>query len=72
MEFAIPGFVKNFCTPNALLTFEEYLMDYASPKTKEVGEALIEQELMQMPENRRSMVQKLLERVRNHEHDVRL
>jgi len=32
-------------------------MDYASPKTKEVGEALIEQELMQMPENRRSMVQ---------------
>jgi len=42
MEFAIPGFVKNFCTPNALLTFEEYLMDYASPKTKEIGEALIE------------------------------
>jgi 2-iminoacetate synthase len=72
MEFAIPGFVKNFCTPNALLTFEEYLMDYASPKTKEVGEALIEQELMQMPENRRSMVQGLLERVKNHEHDVRL
>lgn len=72
MEFAIPGFVKNFCTPNALLTFEEYLMDYASPKTKEIGEALIEQELMQMPENRRSMVKGLLERVKNHEHDVRL
>ncbi|HQD07788.1 MAG TPA: [FeFe] hydrogenase H-cluster radical SAM maturase HydG, partial [Coprothermobacter proteolyticus] len=72
MEFAIPGFVKNFCTPNALLTFEEYLMDYASPKTKEIGEALIEQQLMQMPENRRSMVKGLLERVKNHEHDVRL
>jgi len=41
-------------------------------KTKEIGEALIEQELMQMPENRRSMVKGLLERVKNHEHDVRL
>ena len=26
MEFAIPGFIKRFCTPNALLTLQEYLM----------------------------------------------
>jgi 2-iminoacetate synthase len=72
MEYAIPGFVKNFCTPNALLTFQEYLMDYASPKTKEVGETLIQRELNEMPEGRRHMVEGLLERVKNHEHDVRL
>ena len=31
MEFAIPGFIKRFCTPNALTTFMEYLVDYATP-----------------------------------------
>ncbi|OQC05241.1 MAG: 2-iminoacetate synthase [Candidatus Cloacimonetes bacterium ADurb.Bin089] len=45
MEFAIPGFVKRFCTPNALLTFAEYLYDYASPRTKKVGLELIDREV---------------------------
>jgi 2-iminoacetate synthase len=45
MEFAIPGFVKRFCTPNALLTFAEYLYDYASEHTKKVGFDLIDQEV---------------------------
>jgi 2-iminoacetate synthase len=45
MEFSIPGFIKEFCTPNALLTLEEYLVDYASPETRAAGEALIKQEL---------------------------
>jgi len=37
MEFAIPGFIKRFCTPNALTTFMEYLVDYASPETAKSG-----------------------------------
>ncbi|HOH79581.1 MAG TPA: [FeFe] hydrogenase H-cluster radical SAM maturase HydG, partial [Candidatus Cloacimonadota bacterium] len=37
MEFAIPGFVKRFCTPNALLTFAEYLYDFSSQKTLNAG-----------------------------------
>ncbi len=41
MEFAIPGFVKRFCTPNALLTFSEYLHDYASDRTLEAGLELV-------------------------------
>ncbi len=45
MEFAIPGFIQNFCTPNALLTLEEYLCDYASEETKKVGTKAIEREL---------------------------
>lgn len=44
MEFAIPGFVKRFCTPNALLTFAEYLFDYASDKTIKAGMDLIDRE----------------------------
>lgn len=45
MEFAIPGFIKQFCTPNALTTLMEYLVDYASLETRRVGEELIEREL---------------------------
>ncbi|MFB3893821.1 MAG: [FeFe] hydrogenase H-cluster radical SAM maturase HydG [Phycisphaerae bacterium] len=45
MEFAIPGFIKRFCTPNALSTMMEYLVDYASPETRAAGMKLIEQEL---------------------------
>jgi 2-iminoacetate synthase len=48
MEFAIPGFIKEFCTPNALTTLMEYLVDYASPETREVGEKLIRDELEKM------------------------
>ena len=45
MEFAIPGFIEKFCTPNAMLTLEEYLLDYASPETRKIGEELIKREL---------------------------
>jgi len=41
MEFAIPGFIKRFCTPNALSTALEYLVDYATPETRAAGEKLI-------------------------------
>jgi 2-iminoacetate synthase len=27
MEYAVPGFVKNYCTPNGILTILEYLLD---------------------------------------------
>ena len=37
--------ILNCCHPNALMTLKEYLMDYASPETREIGEALIEKEL---------------------------
>ncbi len=51
MEFAIPGFIKRFCTPNALTTLMEYLVDYASPKTRAAGLALVESELKNMPDS---------------------
>jgi 2-iminoacetate synthase len=45
MEFAIPGFIEKFCTPNGILTLMEYLTDYASEDTRRVGEQLILKEL---------------------------
>ncbi len=51
MEFAIPGFIKRFCTPNALTTFMEYLVDYASPQTRAEGERRIAAELAKLPDD---------------------
>jgi 2-iminoacetate synthase len=51
MEFAIPGFIKRFCTPNALLTLKEYLVDYASPQVKEKGNQLLARELSRLPDD---------------------
>ncbi|WP_027473361.1 [FeFe] hydrogenase H-cluster radical SAM maturase HydG [Saccharicrinis fermentans] len=45
MEFSVPGFIKRFCQPNAILTLAEYLEDYAPQKTKTKGYQLIEKEL---------------------------
>ncbi len=51
MEFAIPGFIKRFCTPNALTTLLEYLIDYASPATLAAGEKAIAAELAKLPDS---------------------
>jgi 2-iminoacetate synthase len=51
MEFAIPGFIKRFCTPNALLTLKEYLADYASPEVTKRGTAVIAAELAKLPDD---------------------
>ena len=61
MEFAIPGFIKRYCTPNALATFMEYLVDYASAETKAAGFAQIETELAKLEES--PLKAKLLERL---------
>jgi 2-iminoacetate synthase len=42
MELAKPGLIKKFCRTNAVLTFEEYLLDYASKRTKKAGAMLVE------------------------------
>ena len=39
------GQIVNCCHPNALMTLKEYLEDYASPKTRKIGDKLIEKEL---------------------------
>lgn len=46
MEFSTRGFIKRFCTPNAILTLAEYLQDYATAEVRAKGYALIESELL--------------------------
>jgi len=48
MEFSVPGFIKRYCTPNAMLTLAEYIMDYATGEVAEKGWRRIEDELQQL------------------------
>ncbi len=49
MSLCKSGQIQNCCHPNALMTLNEYLEDYASPETRAVGKALIQQELQNIP-----------------------
>ncbi len=70
MEFAVPGFVKKFCTPNALFTLKEYLLDYASDETRLIGEKLIADEIEKLEINKETAL-KYLKRIETGERDVR-
>ena len=52
MSLCKSGKISLCCTPNALMTLKEYLMDYASPSTRGKGEALIASSLADIPEGR--------------------
>ena len=49
MSLCKSGQILNCCHPNALMTLTEYLVDYASPETKEIGFKLVEDELKKIP-----------------------
>ncbi|MEI8045938.1 MAG: [FeFe] hydrogenase H-cluster radical SAM maturase HydG [Bacteroidota bacterium] len=48
MEFSVPGFIKRFCSPNAILTLAEYLEDYAPSETKLKGYKVIDENLNEL------------------------
>ncbi len=66
------GQIQNCCHPNALLTLQEYLTDYASEETRKIGEALIDREILNVPDpKRREKALSYLARIRNGERDFR-
>jgi 2-iminoacetate synthase len=70
MELIKPGEIQAYCLPNALLTFKEYLLDFASPETRRVGEARLSQWLGQLPEPAREATQARLGRLEAGERDL--
>jgi 2-iminoacetate synthase len=70
MELAKPGDIKYRCDPNALSTFLEYLIDYATPETREAGERLINAHLAEMEPRLRATASRMLETVRGGRRDV--
>ncbi|KAM3573620.1 hypothetical protein VYU27_004411 [Nannochloropsis oceanica] len=51
MKIAKSGRIQDFCQPNALLSLQEYMEDYASPQTKAVGDEVIARESQMMGDN---------------------
>jgi len=72
MEKAKPGDIQSFCTPNAILTFQEYLTDYAGDETRAVGERVIAKALGDVLPSLRVTVESRLERIKAGERDLYL
>lgn len=71
MEFSVPGFIKRFCSPNAILTLAEYLEDYAPEGTAEKGWALIERSLNDLPKsNQIEEIKSRIDRIKAGERDL--
>lgn len=62
MEYAIPGFIERYCTPNALLTLMEYLADYAGADTRAAGLKLINRQVDKLADER--IIDELKQRLR--------
>ncbi|MCD7958122.1 MAG: [FeFe] hydrogenase H-cluster radical SAM maturase HydG [Ruminococcus sp.] len=72
MAFCKSGQILNYCHPNALITLKEYLQDYAAPKTKKIGETLIQKELRQIPDaQKRLQTEEYLKKIANGARDFR-
>lgn len=72
MSLCKNGQIQNCCHPNALMTLKEYLMDYASPDTKEIGVKLIESEIKNVPNEKvRGIVVDNLAKIENGSRDFR-
>ena len=52
MEICKQQQIHNFCHPNAIMTLKEYLEDYASPETKEIGYKLLEKEVQTLEDEK--------------------
>lgn len=72
MSLCKSGEIQNCCLPNALITLKEYLEDYASPETVQIGEKMIKKELGNIPNpNIKEIVTKHLMEVQSGKRDFR-
>lgn len=73
MSLCKSGQIQNCCHPNALMTLKEYLVDYASPHVKELGDELIAKEIYNIPNEKvRELVERHLKDIEEGERDFRI
>ncbi len=71
MEFSVPGFIKRYCTPNALLTLAEYLEDYAADDTKNAGYKLIDEKIKALQQEQKvAKLQEKIEKIKTGNRDL--
>ena len=72
MSLLKSGQIGNCCHPNALMTLKEYLEDYASPSTRELGSLLIDKEILKVPNERvRQILKENLKKIGEGKRDFR-
>ena len=71
MEICKEKQIHNFCSPNALLTLKEFLLDYGSEKTQHAGNILIEKELKTFENSPiKEQLSEKLKKIENGERDL--
>jgi 2-iminoacetate synthase len=71
MALAKTGEIQNICQPNAILTFKEFLVDYASPETRSAGEDVIRMHLDKISSPKmREEIERRLARIEAGERDL--
>ncbi len=71
MDLAKPGNIHHLCRPNAIMTFKEYLEDYATPQVKVTGIKIINRYLEEIEDlERREETKKRLTRIERGERDL--
>ncbi len=71
MDLAKPGLIKQFCMPNGLVSFAEYLSDYASEETRDKGFSLIESITDSEPSDKlRSVINNSINRIKQGQRDI--
>src|SRR5450759_101880 len=70
MEFSVPGFIKRFCSPNAILTLSEYICDYAQGDTVEKGWKAIDKNLKKLEAGVAVSTKEKIERIKLGERDL--
>jgi len=71
MEFSVPGFIKRYCSANAILTLAEYIVDYAKPSTAEKGWKVIEKQLVDLKEYQSvDEIRERIDRIKKGERDL--
>ena len=72
MGLAKHGEIHNMCAPNGIMSFKEYLLDYANPETQRQGDRIIANELEDLESHLRKRTMELLAKVEQGERDVYL
>ncbi len=71
MEFSVPGFIKRYCSPNAMLTLAEYLEDYAGEEVKQKGYRVIHNNILDLAHFQKvDELNRRIERIRQGERDL--
>jgi 2-iminoacetate synthase len=70
MDLAKPGDIRLHCGPNGLSSFKEYLQNYASPETREIGDQLIRETIAGLTGVAKQRAEKLVKRVEAGRDDV--